>query len=611
MAWAMAAPVAAQGVMLAAMLAQRRWLFALMVGAGMLGCLAVPLASWLRRRQERSGGHGGRGHAVRSSGSDDDPPVAAGRDYGTGRQAMTMRRWEALPSAPLERLLTMEGRDAAEDMRDTPAVPADWRLVARLWLGPPSLRVPLGVGPEGVAMVDLAAQGPHALVAGTTGSGKSVLLQAWCLAMAARNPPEALNFVFLDFKGGAAFRPLERLPHTVGSVCDLDLKAATRALLALERELMRRERLVADAGVQRLDELADPPPRLVAVVDEFHALRGQLPDYVDRLTRIASLGRSLGMHVVACTQNPLGQVGPDMKANMSLNLCLRVRDTMQSAELLGDGAAASISPAAPGGLWCADGEGTRPWRGAHIRDLDGLVRAIALAARFHGCARRPLLFSAPLPADAGPAPAAGTGGVADVAGPPADIVFALGDDGIVTAPLRLPLDQGDVALVGPAGHGRTSLLRLVERETARLAGHEVHVVDRLAGRVRKVPVVPRGAAMADGPPAPPRVVWLADDADALLDPFDASALALRFREALADPAVTVVFAVASLRRLRVPEQCPVRIVFPCGDRTADQMAGVPAALWRTLDREDFETPGRVVLLRGAGATLAQCHHGAP
>lgn len=162
--------------------------------------------------------------------------------------------------------------------------------------------------------------------------------------MAVRNPPDRLHFVFLDFKGGSAFSVIERLPHTVGSVCDLDLNHAVRALRALELELRRREHLVAAERVGSIGQLQSPPPSLIVVIDEFHALNNQLPDYVDRLVRIASLGRSLGMHVIACTQNPLGQVSADMKANMALNICLRVRDGLQSIELLGDGRAASHQP---------------------------------------------------------------------------------------------------------------------------------------------------------------------------------------------------------------------------------------------------------------------------
>ena len=124
--------------------------------------------------------------------------------------------------------------------------------------------------------------------------------------MAVRNPPDRLHFVFLDFKGGSAFSVIERLPHTVGSVCDLDLNHAVRALRGAGAGAATQEHLVAAERVGSIGQLQSPPPSLIVVIDEFHALNNQLPDYVDRLVRIASLGRSLGMHVIACTQNPLG-----------------------------------------------------------------------------------------------------------------------------------------------------------------------------------------------------------------------------------------------------------------------------------------------------------------
>ena len=90
---------------------------------------------------------------------------------------------------------------------------------------------------------------------------------------------------------------------------------------ALEAELTRREQLSAAVHASDIRDMVNPPPRLIVVIDEFHALKDQLPDYVNRLVRIASLGRSLGMYLIACTQNPMGQVSADMKANMSVSIC--------------------------------------------------------------------------------------------------------------------------------------------------------------------------------------------------------------------------------------------------------------------------------------------------
>ena len=128
------------------------------------------------------------------------------------------------------------------------------------------------------------------------------------------------------------------------------------------------------------------------VIDEFHALRDRLPDYMQRLNRLASLGRSLGMHLIVCTQYPMGQVHADMKANISLSICLRVTDQMQSNELIGIRDAALIPPSIPGAAYCNDGQHTTPFLCSAVRDVNRLVRNIGTAARFHACKRPDPLF---------------------------------------------------------------------------------------------------------------------------------------------------------------------------------------------------------------------------
>ncbi|EWT00217.1 hypothetical protein N865_17535 [Intrasporangium oryzae NRRL B-24470] len=224
-----------------------------------------------------------------------------------------------------------------------------------------SARATLGVTQEGPFTVDLGRDGPHTLVGGTTGAGKSELLQTLVAGLAVSNCPDQLAFVLIDYKGGSAFRECARLPHTLGVVTDLDHGLTTRALTSLDAELKRRERLLALAGAKDLDDYAsittrdrrDLPgiPRLVLVVDEFKLLADELPDFVAGLVRIAAVGRSLGIHLVLATQRPAGIITGDMRANISLRVALRVRDRSDSDDVIEGPEAASISDRMPGRAW--------------------------------------------------------------------------------------------------------------------------------------------------------------------------------------------------------------------------------------------------------------------
>lgn len=187
--------------------------------------------------------------------------------------------------------------------------------------------------------VDLLEHGPHAVVAGTTGSGKSELLVSWVVALAAGNSPSALSFLLVDFKGGAAFLPLAELPHVVGIVTDLDAEQAERALTSLRAELRRRERALAEPGAA---VGAGDVPRLVIVVDEFAAMIEAHPDLHALMTDLAARGRSLGMHLVLCTQRPTGVVRDALLANADLRISLRVNNAGDSRAVLDDPGAAAI-----------------------------------------------------------------------------------------------------------------------------------------------------------------------------------------------------------------------------------------------------------------------------
>jgi S-DNA-T family DNA segregation ATPase FtsK/SpoIIIE len=232
----------------------------------------------------------------------------------------------------------------------------DGAVVVRAWSeAAHRSRVPVGVTVDGPFTIDLADDGPHLLVAGTTGAGKSELLRTLVASLAVHNRPEHLSLVLIDYKGGAAFRECHALPHVAGVVTDLDDHLADRALTSLTAELTRRERLFAEAGVTDFLSYQSssasqraPVPRLVVVIDEFRALAEELPQLIDGMVRVAALGRSLGVHLVLATQRPAGVVTAEIKANVNLRIALRVRDRMDSDDVIEAPDAAGLDGTVPG-----------------------------------------------------------------------------------------------------------------------------------------------------------------------------------------------------------------------------------------------------------------------
>jgi S-DNA-T family DNA segregation ATPase FtsK/SpoIIIE len=256
------------------------------------------------------------------------------RDPGAGRAESVPDSCELLPLLGLP-----------EPSAD--AVLASWHTAL------PGLTTVLGIAADGPLKVDLVRDGPHALIAGTTGAGKSELLRSLVAGLAARHSPESVAFVLVDYKGGAAFADCARLPHTVGMVTDLDAHLAERALQSLERELARREELFAGCGARELDEYRaarpdEPAPRLVIVIDEFAELAAELGEFVSGLVGIARRGRSLGVHLVLATQRPSGVVSPEIRANTALRIALRVTDPTESRDVIDADSAANIGRRRPG-----------------------------------------------------------------------------------------------------------------------------------------------------------------------------------------------------------------------------------------------------------------------
>ena len=223
---------------------------------------------------------------------------------------------------------------------------------------PTQLRACLGVGDCGQAWVDLVADGPHALVVGTTGAGKSELLTSWLVQLAWSQPPEALQLILVDYKGGTCLGPLKRLPHCVDLLTDLEPAVTARAIEAISAQLRRREQILRKSNCKDITEYEQlrrhqpslaPLARMLVVVDEFATLAATQEELLEHLLRLAAQGRSLGMHLILATQHPHGALSTSITANAALRVCLRMLDASEGAPLLGHGDLPDL-PRAPGFL---------------------------------------------------------------------------------------------------------------------------------------------------------------------------------------------------------------------------------------------------------------------
>ncbi|MGW1800434.1 FtsK/SpoIIIE domain-containing protein [Streptomyces sp. NPDC001984] len=230
-------------------------------------------------------------------------------------------------------------------------------IVARWRMGGQSTLAVIGESYDGPFGIDMRKDGPHGLIAGTTGSGKSELLQTIVASLAVANTPENMTFVLVDYKGGSAFKDCVKLPHTVGMVTDLDAHLVERALESLGAELKRREHILAAADAKDIEDYQDlvrrdashgPVPRLLIVIDEFASMVRDLPDFVTGLVNIAQRGRSLGIHLLLATQRPSGVVSPEIRANTNLRIALRVTDSGESSDVIDAPEAGHISKNTPG-----------------------------------------------------------------------------------------------------------------------------------------------------------------------------------------------------------------------------------------------------------------------
>ncbi|MDE7434810.1 MAG: type VII secretion protein EssC [Lachnospiraceae bacterium] len=209
-----------------------------------------------------------------------------------------------------------------------------------------SLAVPLGVrGNEEYVYLNLheKAHGPHGLVAGTTGSGKSELIQSYILSLAVNFHPYEVGFLLIDYKGGGMAGMFQNLPHLLGTITNLDGSESKRAMASIKSELTRRQRIFSRYGVNHINgynklfrsgEADSPIPHLFLISDEFAELKKEQPDFMVELISTARIGRSLGVHLILATQKPTGVVDDQIWSNSKFKLALKVQDEGDSREIL-------------------------------------------------------------------------------------------------------------------------------------------------------------------------------------------------------------------------------------------------------------------------------------
>lgn len=221
-----------------------------------------------------------------------------------------------------------------------------------------SLATPIGVATDGTLFtLDLhqKAQGPHGLIAGMTGSGKSEFIITYILSLAVNYHPDEVAFLLIDYKGGGlagAFEDKERgirLPHLMGTITNLDGAMISRSLLAIESEMTRRQRIFNEVksrtgesaidiysyqSLYRNKVLEEPMPHLFIIADEFAEMKQQEPEFMAKLISIARIGRSLGVHLILATQKPSGVVNEQIRSNTKFRICLKVQDKADSMDML-------------------------------------------------------------------------------------------------------------------------------------------------------------------------------------------------------------------------------------------------------------------------------------
>ena len=229
-----------------------------------------------------------------------------------------------------------------------------------------TLATPIGIDSTGnIFQLDLheKAHGPHGLIAGMTGSGKSETIVTYILSLSVNYSPNEVQFVLIDYKGGGLAGAFEnrktglKLPHLVGTITNLDKSSMNRTLVSIKSELQRRQKVfneakedldIATIDIYKYQELVrngsikEPMAHLFIICDEFAELKAQQPDFMDELVSAARIGRSLGIHLILATQKPSGVVDEQIWANSKFKICAKVQTAEDSNEMIKKPDAASI-----------------------------------------------------------------------------------------------------------------------------------------------------------------------------------------------------------------------------------------------------------------------------
>ncbi len=507
-----------------------------------------------------------------------------------------------------ERAATLGQRvDGAVTLAELPVAPSE---------GVASLASTVGMSAGEPVALDLVADGPHAVVIGVTGSGKSELLTSWIVGMCRGRSPHEVSFLLVDFKGGRTFDALAPLPHVTGVLTDLDETRAVRAVDSLRAEIRHRERVLEAHGARDIAEAVGKLSRLVIVVDEYAALVAARPELHELFADIAARGRALGMHLILASQRAAGAFRDGVLANAPLRIALRVTDAADSRTVIGDDDAVRLpgGPAARGTALVRRAADNGPQTVRIARCGDDTLAALLAESVGVESARRPWL--PPLPDHVSVPEVRGRAFESDRAG--SGILLGIADEPEHQRQRVIALTEGSAgfAVVGGAGSGRTTVLRAVAAQAARsmwVPADLERAWDMLLGLDT----------------VPPGTVVLVDDADAIAGRFPAdyaaawtATLERTAREARGRGIALVVSAPRVAGPVgRVIDLLPARAILPLPSRADHVAAGGESADFNADSRPgrgrwgrtlvQFATPGETVAAQTAGTPTSRTESAAP